>query len=126
MFEAYLKERDGVETIIFDSGFISYRIIENQFYISEYYLKPENRKSPKSIKQMMLRCFDIAVENECESFGCHINLANKNFNEVLLIRLKMGFKIVAAEPRQLALVLPLKDFKWVAAAVESSTQSHKQ
>lgn len=121
MFAEYLKERDGVETIVFDCGFISYRIIENQFYIAEYFLKPESRKSPKNIKQMMLRCFDIAVEKECETFGCHISLRNLNFNEVLLIRLKMGFKIVAAEPTQLALVLPLKDFKWVAAAVDHST-----
>jgi hypothetical protein len=113
VFFEYLKEVTGAETIMNDGGFLAYIIVQNQFYISEFYLKENSRKSGKVLRDLMGTAFKIAQENKCEFFGCHVQANSKLFNEVLFIYLKFGFKVVSLEATRIALRLDVKDFPWV-------------
>lgn len=45
LYEKYRKEREGVDVISTDRGFIFYRIIFPNCHISDYYVLPEFRKN---------------------------------------------------------------------------------
>lgn len=100
----YHRERFGRETLIFESGFLVYEIAREQFYFAELYVDPDFRQSPKAFATMMEKCSDIATENGCSKFSCHINAQTKNCSELMLSYLKFGFKIVTCEPGRIGLM----------------------
>jgi GNAT superfamily N-acetyltransferase len=97
LFKDYLKEEEGLETIIHPHGFASFRIQDVECYFAHLYVDPPHRH--KGIGQKL----GTVVENIAKSRGCiviscnvFLNKANKhsfakridNFN-------KFGFKIEA-------------------------------
>ena len=115
MLAAYFKERDGAETITKDYGFLAYLIVGNQFYITEFYLDEASRNSPKKFLGLMREARAIAIEKDCENFGCHVRLTLKNLNQVLATRLKFGFKVTTMDSEKIGMILALRECEWAEA-----------
>jgi len=45
MYAEYLKEREGIETLQSDDGFMTYTMTEDALYIVDVYIKPEARRT---------------------------------------------------------------------------------
>lgn len=114
MFFDYLQEKDGVTGIETGDGFLCYKIFGKQFYISDFYLKKEKKNNPSAVKKIFQEVKKICDENECTTIGCHIDFHNLKFNEVLLSRLKFGFKVSEIKETKLGLLMPVEGVeKWV-------------
>lgn len=109
----YLTERDDCKLILNDSGFLAYKFLEKELYISEFYLDKEKRYLPSSVKQILRKAIDVGLENGCDHFGAHIPKSLKNFEKVLQIRLRLGFKIITMDANKIGMMLYFKDCeKW--------------
>lgn len=114
MLAEYFREKDGAETIETDGGFLAWIKLEHQFFISDFHIKSSHRKSGKHFLELMRLAYRNAEANNCTEFSCYLHKAMKNFDEVLFLRLKFGFRIVLMNAEKVGMVLPLKDCKWVA------------
>ncbi len=75
-YKAYLLEREGLEVLETDHGFLVYKLMEFCAYISDYYVDPDHRKS--GIGYKMADClFELCKEKKTPTVYCQIdNLAN--------------------------------------------------
>lgn len=108
----YLKERDGVEVLLADGGFLTYLIAGDQLYIADFYLDEKHRASKEHFLSFMRRALVEGVSRGCKMFTCHVGLSNKNLNEVVVTRLRFGFRITGVENNSLAMVLPFERCAW--------------
>jgi hypothetical protein len=91
MYQDYLKEREGIETLQIDCGFILYKMQPNGvLLISDIYIKPEFRGSR--------RCFALAdaVINRakskgCKEVACQVDTAANGVAQSMAVILKYGF-----------------------------------
>jgi GNAT superfamily N-acetyltransferase len=76
LYKAYLKEREGLDVLAVDHGFLVYRLFSNSAYISDYYVDPEHRRS--GIGYAMADClFELCLEKGIPTVYCQIdNFAN--------------------------------------------------
>ena len=54
LYRAYLKEREGLDVLEVDHGFMVYKIGEREAWISDYYVHPDHRE--KGIGHAMADC----------------------------------------------------------------------
>lgn len=104
----YLKERDGVEAVVFEGGFYTYLIQKPQFYVADFYIAEEWRGAPKFIQGMLQDIEERARKMDCTYVTCHVGISNKNLNAVVASRLKWGFRITGIEGDNLAMVKKLE------------------
>lgn len=109
LFIDYVKEKDGLDTILRPHSFLTYRVVNEQFYINDFHVGPEARKSPNEFFGLMRSAHAIAEEHGCTRFTCHVPLNTRNLNRVLISRLKFGFRVIQQEGDRLAMELPLKE-----------------
>lgn len=107
----YLKEKDGVEVIETEGGFLAYLLHENavgrQFYISALYLAPDFRASPKHFTALMERAEALAEKHACTCFTCHVEFKHKRASELMAMYLKYGFGLHSATATEIALIKEL-------------------
>lgn len=96
MFADYLKECRGDETVFFDGGFVCYRILESEVYISEIYVKPKKRGS-KLFSEMIDEVEKIAKEEEKKTLSASIGVDQDHPERVLQAMFKVGGKIFSAD-----------------------------
>lgn len=120
MLAEYLKEKDSAETIVTDGGFLAYLIRHDQLFISDFYVKPDFRKSKKHFLALMREAFKVACDNKLNFFTCRVLKGQRNFDERLLAYLKFGFKVSETKESHIGLFLELKECSWAAVAETQS------
>ncbi len=50
MYAEYLKEREGIETLTSENGFMTYTLTDDAVYIVDVYIRPEARKTGEATK----------------------------------------------------------------------------
>jgi len=112
MLARYFKEK-GAEVIETEGGFLAYVVSGSQFYISEFFIDEGYRQSSKHFLSLMIKAYDAAVAARCEVFSCHVPLSLPDANEILLSRLKFGYKVTTFEDGKFGMMLSLKECPWV-------------
>jgi len=65
LYAEYIKEREGKEYKELEFGFFIYEINKPYIYLSDVYIKPEDRKEGKC-KEIVDMVKTIGIENNCE------------------------------------------------------------
>lgn len=114
LFREYLEESQGSRLLETDTGFLAFRIVGEQFYISDFHVNGAFRKSKVEYRRLLLPAFQLAKHSGCKYFAMHAALAAPNLNEMLLVRLKLGFRVTGCEDSKLCLVMLLEECpKWL-------------
>jgi GNAT superfamily N-acetyltransferase len=96
LYFEYIKEREGTEGIQFNDGFITYRIVDDECYIADMFVKKESRQSGIASK-MISKIEEIAKEKNCKSISANIWATDKGNRRTLSGALKLGFEVVGAK-----------------------------
>jgi hypothetical protein len=92
---AYLKEREGFDSIINDMGFASYRISGDECYIRDIFVYPDFRKSnvASEIADEIAR---IAIISGCKYISGSVSTLANGATDSTKVLLAYGFKIHSA------------------------------
>lgn len=96
MYPAYLKEREGLETLETTHGFALYKIQGNECYIQDIYVVPEKRKSHIAT-QMADAVAEIAKSKGCKWLVGSVSPAANNSHASLLVLISYGMKLHKAD-----------------------------
>lgn len=96
LFADYIKEREGLDTIENEHGFLSFRIINDVCYVRDLFVtKPERgRGYARVLYGQLLR---VARDSQCKKISCFVDCRAPNAAESLAVILTGDFKVVAAE-----------------------------
>ncbi len=100
MYSRYLKERQGLEVIENDKGFIVYRVEEDCVFISDTYIEPEFRRT-RACYDFADSVFKIAKENNKKMVVCQVDISTKNYIASMLVILNYGFEIYGMEKNEI-------------------------
>lgn len=91
LYKQYVKEREGVETISTDSGFIMYKIENDKCLICDLYILPELRKQNKG-SFFANQVFELCKEMGIKEVHAQVDIrANGHKTSILAIE-AFGFK----------------------------------
>lgn len=95
-YQAYLREREGKEILECPEGFATYRVLGEECYLIDIYVKPEFRLSgiAKSIANDVC---SIAKESGCKWLTGSVSPPAKGSHESLLVLLAYGMKLLRSE-----------------------------
>ncbi len=92
---AYLKEREGFDSIITDEGFATYRINGEECYIRDIWVHPDYRK-----EQMASIMADdiarIAIQQGCKFLSGSVSTTAKDATTSTKVLLAYGFQVFSA------------------------------
>jgi len=92
---SYLKERQGVESLIRDDGFATYKITGEECYIQDIWVHGDHRKKGIA-SEMADDIARIAITNGCKRLVGSVDTTTKGAHESVLILLAYGFKVHSA------------------------------
>lgn len=92
MYDEYVKEREGLDTLTWDNGFIHYKIDGETCLLSDMYIKPEFRGKELS-HEMANYLSNLARDKGCRVIMTICDLKGRNPESSLLTILKYGFKV---------------------------------
>jgi len=90
----YAKEEENKEVIHNDDGFIAYRIVGDEFFVTDFYVKKEKRSQGIAL-ELAQRAEENAKEYGCNIMSCMITVSphNKdNFSRKVYLFTKFGFE----------------------------------
>lgn len=94
---AYLKEREGFDSILRDEGFISYRIQGDECLIYDIFVSLDYRKK-RIATELAEQVEKIAINSGCKYLSGTVIPTAKNSTESARFILSYGMKIHAAIP----------------------------
>lgn len=89
MYADYIKEKRGLGTIKSDYGFVTYLINGAEFFIEDFYVRPEFRKKGKA-HELANEVYKLTDKYACEYITANISLGSNNATETLMFHLAMG------------------------------------
>lgn len=92
---AYLKERQGVDSIIRDEGFATYKINGEECYLQDIFVYPDYRKKGIAA-EMADDIARIAISRGCKYMTGSVDTTAKGAHESVLVLFAYGFKIHSA------------------------------
>lgn len=92
----YAKERENMETIEKDYGFITYKILPEEYRIFDIYVLPEHRKSGLA-SQMADEVGSIAKQNGCKILTGSVDTRANGATCSVKVLLAYGFKVLRTE-----------------------------
>lgn len=96
MYTDYIKEREGLEVLETESGFIAYKIGGKECYIKDIYVLPEKRQS-RVASDMADLVTSRAKEQGCEFLTGSVCPSANQAHRSLLVLLGYGMKLLKAE-----------------------------
>lgn len=96
MYFDYAKERQSLENIQTEAGFVLYKIIGEECFLAEVYVKPEFRNGD-AIKELISRVSEIALLNKCKVLSATVHLSDQGNLRTIKAALKLDFYIARAE-----------------------------
>lgn len=92
---AYLKEREGFESVIHEDGFASYRLNGDECYIRDIWVSPEYRKKFLA-SQIAQKIEGIAKEAGCKYLTGSVSTTAHHATESVKVLLAYGFDVHSA------------------------------
>lgn len=103
MYADYLKEREGIETLSKPFGFISYKIVGEECYLANVYIKPEFRS--KNMFSLLLGDLEvIAKKAGCKDISTNVHVQDSRCSLNVKIALKFDFNIIKADHNIIVMV----------------------
>jgi GNAT superfamily N-acetyltransferase len=96
MYPAYLKEREGFDTVSTDTGFATYKITGDECYLRDIYVTPEHRKDGVASALADAVC-EIAKNRGCHWLVGSVSPAANNSHASLLVLIAYGMRLKKAE-----------------------------
>lgn len=97
MWQQYVKEREGKETVEFPGeGFLCFSTHGEQCHIHDIFVVPEKRRCSVGT-ELADTVMNLAKERGCTHFTSTIIPSLKGANEAMFAHLSYGFKIVSAQ-----------------------------
>lgn len=96
LFAEYYKERQQLETIVTDYGFITYGIHEEKALLGDIFVLREYRGTSKAL-EIFNTFLDKAKEANCKHIFANFSVADKAASKNLTTCLRRGFKIINAD-----------------------------
>jgi GNAT superfamily N-acetyltransferase len=91
----YMFYRHGFRTIENHAGFLSYKIHEGSLFIAEFFVSKDFQRLGHG-KKLVDEMEEIAKKNECKTIFGNIYPNAPGFEGVLMMAIKLGYKIVNA------------------------------
>lgn len=91
---AYIKEREGFESLITDEGFASYRILGEECYLKDIYVYPDYRKQGVA-SEIADEIAALAKKEGCKFLTGSVCTTAKNPTDSTAVLIAYGFKITA-------------------------------
>ncbi len=91
----YLKERQGVDSIIRDEGFATYKINGEECYIQDIFVYPDYRQKGIA-SEMADDIARIAISKGCKYLTGSVDTTTNKAHESVLVLFAYGFKIHSA------------------------------
>lgn len=108
-YREYLFEREGIETIETDFGFVHYKSDSDSMLISDMYIA-KDRRGDKLSHKLADHVFLIAQERNCKNVFCQVDIRANGVEESMKTILSYGFKVYR-EPIQGHIILFVKEVK---------------
>lgn len=100
LYAKYISEREDAKIIENESGFLTYKIFNNEILILNLFVDKDCRK--KGIcTNLIYELEGIAKENRCDIISGYIQINDIGCNSTLFTALKIGFKIGAANQQSI-------------------------
>lgn len=96
LYADYLKEREGMNLIVSEAGFISYCVLDSQLFIGDLYVDQAARRSGEG-KALIKEVEKIALESGCSFIFGIVRMTALQANEVLKIFLLNGAEVFKVE-----------------------------
>lgn len=96
LFAKYLKDRQGIEVLESEFGFITYKLNGEECFIVDMGVDEKFRLQGHGLK-LLNQLEKIADENGAKVITGNIHLWDVNASNTLIAALKQGFKVVRAE-----------------------------
>lgn len=93
LYAEYVKEREGKETLEDAHSFITYKVLGEEMYIADLYVRPGKRHA-KFVGKINARLEAVAKQKGCKYLTCSIWKNAKNGVACLGPILKSGFTFV--------------------------------
>lgn len=110
LYSKYVSEREGLQTISEDFGFITFRPEGNECFLSDIFIDAKFRSTGACRKLLSLLC-DAAVKSGCDHVSANIFQKDKRCSETLAQALSLGFKVGAFNIGSVTIILDLKGVK---------------
>lgn len=107
LYAAYVKERQGLLCLWESYGFIAYKIVEHECFLSDMFIRKEDRKSGKC-RELLGSLEEIAKRAECKIITANIHLWDVNANKTLAAAQACGFEVKGANNGVILIVKELK------------------
>jgi len=104
----YCKEKEGMETVENENGFLSYKIFDKtkECFIAEFYVRPEARASHLA-KDLLIEVSKIGKSKGCVDLTVQISTEHKNIDRMLRAYIVNGFKFYKADTSRLCFIKEL-------------------
>ena len=93
MFIKYFEEREGVETLKGEHGFIQYLMNEEVCKITDFYVIPECRRNGHGYRMADV-IKKIAIANKCKFLTSQVDVKAGGASESVMTIFNYGFKIL--------------------------------
>lgn len=96
LYSEYLKEREGKEILECPSGFATYRILGNECYLVDIYVKPEFRKEHVA-RAMADQVAELAKGAGCKWLTGSVSPNANGAHTSLLVLIAYGMKLLRSD-----------------------------
>lgn len=104
LFADYIKEREDIETLEFEKGFITFKMLpDNTIYMKDIYVIPEARREGVGTFLTDKVC-EIAKERGCKKVFGSVSLGANNASDSLKAQLIYGMKLHSIKDNMIYLV----------------------
>lgn len=90
----YRLERDGISTVENENYYFAYRIVENEFFVDEVYIKEEKRGNSKIYFDEI---FSFIKNYDVKYIVCTVVPRMPNSERAMVSLLKYGFKLLKCD-----------------------------
>lgn len=92
----YAKERENMETLENEWGFLTYKVLPEEYRIFDIYVLPEHRKSGLAAK-MADQVASLAIQNGCKILTGSVDTYANGATSSVKVLLAYGFKVLRTE-----------------------------
>lgn len=110
MFFDYMEEEEGKKILKSDHAFIAYRVIGNELFVTDLFVKKEYRNRGHGLALAQTLPY-VAKENKCVLITCNIFILPHNKDraaEKVRLYSKFGFSIESANNNVITMIMEVK------------------
>ena len=96
LYAEYLKEREEIETIEDEKGFLTYKIKDGNFWIYDCFVS-ENERRKANARRYYNEAFNIALNSDCNELYTTVFVSTNGWEISLKSLIKEGFKIIKTQ-----------------------------